>query len=109
MFLEESRDTKSESFFRNSCFHNGMDNLCVSKIELSSLSHGPKLCSKKVSGDLFLAIKIKQQKNIAKSFPGVAKSWRYLVVQRWQLPPHATLWLRAWMQGFPTSSLICII
>ena len=42
-------------------YHNHKDNVCIGKNELSSMSQRPRLGSIKISGDLSLAAKKKQQ------------------------------------------------
>ena len=87
--LEQSRGTKSEGFFHTLCLDNKMDNVCTGKNEVSSISTRTKVEPNQSIRKSPLATKIKQQRAIAKKFPGVTKSW-HSVAQGWHLPPHAT-------------------
>ena len=88
--LEESCDTKSGSLFHTLCYQNQLDNV--------SRKTDGIFCEKGRAESKFQEtsplLQRKKQDILQSIYPALAKSWRP-VIQGWQLPPHATPWLRA--------------
>ena len=84
---------KSESLFHTLCYQTQMGNVYPEKANLSCMPQRSRWSSIKVTGDLSVATKKKQQNGLQNHFPRGGKSW-HPDTQGWHLPPHATSCLR---------------